>query len=74
MGTATYRPLPDLADERVSSCGSSLTLLTRSTTVAGAMTQTPDASKTSHLGAAKAAKNDEFYTTWADIEREMNAY
>ncbi|GAB2864481.1 adenine-specific methyltransferase EcoRI family protein [Nocardioides pacificus] len=27
-----------------------------------------------HLGAAKAAKNDEFYTQWADIEREMNAY
>jgi hypothetical protein len=27
-----------------------------------------------HLGAAKAAKNDEFYTQWADIEREINAY
>src|SRR5262245_49886872 len=27
-----------------------------------------------HLGAAKAAKNDEFYTHWGDIEREMNAY
>lgn len=26
------------------------------------------------LGAAKAAKQDEFYTQWADIEREMNAY
>lgn len=26
------------------------------------------------LGAAKKAKNDEFYTQWADIEREMNAY
>lgn len=26
------------------------------------------------LGAAKAAKDDEFYTQWADIEREMNAY
>lgn len=26
------------------------------------------------LDAAKAAKNDEFYTQWADIEREMNAY
>lgn len=38
------------------------------------MTQTPDASKNSHLGAAKAAKNDEFYTMWADIEREINAY
>lgn len=22
----------------------------------------------------KAAKNDEFYTQWADIEREVNAY
>ncbi|MDN5699593.1 MAG: adenine-specific methyltransferase EcoRI family protein [Kocuria sp.] len=26
------------------------------------------------LGAAKTAKKDEFYTQWADIEREMNAY
>lgn len=26
------------------------------------------------LGAARKAKNDEFYTQWADIEREMNAY
>lgn len=26
------------------------------------------------LAAAKAARNDEFYTQWADIEREMNAY
>ncbi len=26
------------------------------------------------LGAAKKAKQDEFYTQWADIEREMNAY
>lgn len=33
-----------------------------------------DVWKNSHLGAAKAAKNDEFYTQWADIEREMNAY
>src|SRR5665811_562450 len=49
-------------------------LLTRWTRVAGAMTQTPTAPKNSHLGAAKTAKNDEFYTTWADIEREINAY
>lgn len=27
-----------------------------------------------NLGAAKRAKNDEFYTQWADIEAEMNAY
>jgi hypothetical protein len=27
-----------------------------------------------NLGAAKASKNDEFYTQWADIEKEMNAY
>jgi hypothetical protein len=27
-----------------------------------------------NLNAAKASKNDEFYTQWADIEREMNAY
>jgi len=26
------------------------------------------------LGAAKAAKKDAFYTSWSDIEREMNAY
>ena len=26
------------------------------------------------LGAAKAAKNDEFYTQWGDIENEMQAY
>jgi hypothetical protein len=30
--------------------------------------------KNSNLSAAKSAKNDEFYTQWADIEREMNAY
>jgi Adenine-specific methyltransferase EcoRI len=33
-----------------------------------------DGSKNNNLGAAKAAKNDEFYTQWGDIEREMNAY
>lgn len=27
-----------------------------------------------HLTAARTARNDEFYTQWADIEREMNAY
>lgn len=27
-----------------------------------------------NLGAAKAAKKDAFYTSWVDIEREMNAY
>ena len=27
-----------------------------------------------NLATAKRAKNDEFYTQWADIEREMNAY
>ena len=30
--------------------------------------------KNSNLGAARASKNDEFYTQWVDIEREMNAY
>lgn len=29
---------------------------------------------TANLGAARRAKQDEFYTQWADIEREMNAY
>ena len=28
----------------------------------------------SNLGAAKSAKNDEFYTQYADIEKEINAY
>jgi Adenine-specific methyltransferase EcoRI len=32
------------------------------------------AAANSHLAAAKNAKNDEFYTQWPDIEREMNAY
>ena len=27
-----------------------------------------------NLGAARKAKQDEYYTQWADIEREMNAY
>ena len=31
-------------------------------------------SKNSNLTSAKRAKNDEFYTQWADIEKEMNAY
>ncbi|OCW84109.1 DNA methyltransferase [Nocardia farcinica] len=35
---------------------------------------TPAVIKTSNLNAAKKAKNDEFYTQWADIEREVNAY
>jgi hypothetical protein len=30
--------------------------------------------RNSHLSDAKRAKNDEFYTQWPDIEREMNAY
>jgi hypothetical protein len=30
--------------------------------------------KNSNLGAARKEKNDEFYTQWADIEREVNAY
>lgn len=32
------------------------------------------AHKNSNLTAAKSAKNNEFYTQWADIEMEMNAY
>src|SRR5579872_4618384 len=31
-------------------------------------------SKNSSLQAARDTKNDEFYTQWPDIEREMNAY
>ena len=30
--------------------------------------------KNANLSAAKANKNDEFYTQWIDIEREMGAY
>jgi Adenine-specific methyltransferase EcoRI len=39
-----------------------------------AETTTRVRTKNSNLVAAKAAKNDEFYTQWADIEREVNAY
>ena len=38
------------------------------------MTQTPDEPRRRSLDAAKATKNDEFYTQWAYIEHEMNAY
>jgi hypothetical protein len=34
----------------------------------------PAEGKNLGLSVAKNAKNDEFYTQWADIEREMNAY
>lgn len=37
-------------------------------------TTAPVSHRTGSLNAAKKAKNDEFYTQWADIEREMNAY
>lgn len=37
-------------------------------------TERETTTKNSVLSAAKIAKNDEFYTQWADIEREMNAY
>lgn len=32
------------------------------------------ASRSTNLWAARVARNDEFYTQWADIEKEMNAY
>ncbi|GAA3883665.1 adenine-specific methyltransferase EcoRI family protein [Tessaracoccus defluvii] len=38
------------------------------------MTREAELMANAELGAAKAAKDDEFYTQWADIEREMNAY
>lgn len=38
------------------------------------MAQNRPTSKNSNLHTAKRAKNDEFYTQWVDIEREMNAY
>lgn len=38
------------------------------------MSMTTTTSGSTNLNAAKAAKNDEFYTQWVDIEREMNAY
>ena len=38
------------------------------------MTEPTTPSNHSRLGAAKAAKNDEFYTQWGEIEREVNAY
>jgi len=36
--------------------------------------ETTKVPKNSLLSAAKVAKNDEFYTQWVDIEREINAY
>lgn len=40
-----------------------------------AVTQTPTAApKNASLNAAMATKNDEFYTQWVDIQREINAY
>ena len=38
------------------------------------MATKPSSFGNSALSNAKRAKNDEFYTQWADIEREMNAY
>lgn len=35
---------------------------------------TPAGTKNSNLSAARSTKNDEYYTQWADIEREVNAY
>lgn len=37
-------------------------------------TEVPTKARSSLLSAAKGAKNDEFYTQWADIEHEVNAY
>jgi hypothetical protein len=37
-------------------------------------TTKPTSYKNSNMSAARAAKNDEFYTQWKDIEREVNAY
>lgn len=39
-----------------------------------AVTALPAGFKNANMSAARSAKNDEFYTQWADIEREMNAY
>ena len=39
----------------------------------GNVTSTPNTTQ-SLLNAAKVAKQDEYYTQWVDIEREMNAY
>lgn len=36
--------------------------------------QTPTGGRNAGLSTARLAKNDEFYTQWVDIEREMNAY
>lgn len=40
----------------------------------GAPTKSGVPLKNSNLSAARKAKNDEFYTQWVDIEREVNAY
>ena len=38
------------------------------------MSSKPSSFGNQALSNAKRAKNDEFYTQWTDIEREMNAY
>lgn len=38
------------------------------------MASSPTSSGNAALSNARKAKNDEFYTQWSDIEREMNAY
>lgn len=41
--------------------------------IVSTVTRTTASARQSSLGAAKSAKNDEFFTEWTDIEREMNA-
>lgn len=41
---------------------------------AGDIEASASRARNTNLTAARTAKNDEFYTQWADIEREMNAY
>lgn len=63
MARSAARPRPGAVAADVSQESITVTSMT-----------TPAVIKTSNLNAAKKAKNDEFYTQWADIEREVNAY
>ena len=71
LGTRQSSPTPRAEEGRIAPCQGAERAPDAD---AGVVSPAPAAPKNSHLGAAKAAKNDEFYTQWADIEREMNAY
>ena len=62
------------ADTQVAEQGESAGAGSDTPTADADATPAAAAPKNANLTSAKSAKNDEFYTQWADIEREMNAY